>query len=111
MASVDNFDILQKYMSLVTRSAMLQMRVTPGVKRASEEVLRRIGLSMTEAMELFLRRMIVDQRIPFEVIALDSEAFSMLVADLKKKEETTIAMGQKRRVRKASRTSGRSKRE
>ena len=65
-------------MKLATRSAMLQMRVTPGVKRASEEVLQRIGITMTDAMELFLRRMIVDQRIPFEVVALDEIALGRI---------------------------------
>ena len=58
-------------MSLLMRTALLQARVTPDVKLASEHVLRQIGLNMTEAMELFLRRVIIDQRIPFEVIALD----------------------------------------
>ena len=53
------------------RSAMLQARVTPEVKQASEYILRQIGLNMTEAMELFLRRVIVDRKLPFEVIALD----------------------------------------
>lgn len=55
----------------ITRSATLQMRVTPGVKRASEEILHQIGLSMTDAIEIFLRQMIVEQRIPFEIVALD----------------------------------------
>lgn len=39
------------------------MRVAPEIKLASEHVLRRIGLNLTEATELFLRRMIIDQRI------------------------------------------------
>ena len=59
-------------MQLMARSATLQMRVTPGVKHASEKVFHRIGLSMTQAMELFLRRVIVDEKLPFEVVALDS---------------------------------------
>ena len=58
-------------MSLVTRNAILQTRVTPAVKYASEQILQRIGLNMTEAMELFLRRIIVDEKIPFEIIALN----------------------------------------
>jgi addiction module RelB/DinJ family antitoxin len=57
-------------MSLITRSATIQVRVMPLVKRASEEVLSRIGLNMSEAVELFLRRVIVDERIPFDLIAL-----------------------------------------
>lgn len=57
------------------------MRVTPAVKYASEEVLHRLGMSMTEAMELFLRRVIVDQRIPFEIIALDPETFARITSE------------------------------
>ena len=50
-------------MTRIIRSALLQMRVAPEIKLASEHVLRRIGLNLTEATELFLRRMIIDQRI------------------------------------------------
>jgi DNA-damage-inducible protein J len=65
-------------MALITRTANVQARVTPEIKTASEYVLRRIGLNMTEAMELFLRRMIVDQKIPFEVVALDDSILAMV---------------------------------
>jgi addiction module RelB/DinJ family antitoxin len=60
-----------RHMSLITRTAFLQARVCPEIKFASEHVLRRIGLNLTEAMELFLRRIIIDQRLPFDVVALD----------------------------------------
>jgi DNA-damage-inducible protein J len=60
-------------MTRIIRSAILQARVTPGVKRAAEEILDRLGLTMTEAMELFLHRMIIDQRIPFEIVAFDPD--------------------------------------
>ena len=53
------------------RTATLQFRVAPAVKYASRDILHRIGLTMTEAVELFLQRMIVDQKLPFEVVALD----------------------------------------
>ena len=69
-------------MSRVIRSAMLQMRVSPEIKLASEHVLRRIGLNLTEATELFMRRMIIDQRIPFEVIAVDNATYAQLVSSL-----------------------------
>ena len=58
-------------MSLVTRTAILQARVSPEVKYASERVLHRIGLNLTEALELFLRRVIVDEKLPFEVVAIN----------------------------------------
>jgi addiction module RelB/DinJ family antitoxin len=66
-------------MSLLTRTAVLQARVSPEIKIASEHVLRRIGLTMTEAMELFLRRIIVDEKLPFEVAALDDAALATIV--------------------------------
>jgi DNA-damage-inducible protein J len=68
-------------MELAARTATLQMRVTPAVKYASEKVLRRMGMSMTEAMELFLRRVIVDQRIPFEIAALDPETLARITSE------------------------------
>ena len=82
------------------RTAMLQARVTPEIKQASEYVLRRIGLNMTEAMELFLRRLIVDQRIPFEVIALDDAVLANVTraceAELRSKE-ISVSMDPPRR--------------
>jgi addiction module RelB/DinJ family antitoxin len=58
-------------MSLVTRTAIIQARVSPEIKYAGEKVLRKLGLNLTEVMEMFIRRMIADQALPFEVIALD----------------------------------------
>lgn len=68
-------------MSIVKRTAMLQIRVTPAIKRASELILGRIGLNMTEAVELFLRRMIVNQKLPFEVVAIGDATYVGLLAD------------------------------
>src|SRR6266481_5942607 len=46
------------------------------IKFAGEQVLRSFRYTVTEAMELFLRRPIVDQKMPFEVIALDGATFA-----------------------------------
>jgi addiction module RelB/DinJ family antitoxin len=97
-------------MSRIIRSAMLQMRVAPEIKLASEHVLRRIGLNLTEAAELFLRRMIIDQRIPFEVVAFDNATFTQLVLDWEE-EERTITLKRRSRVRRSPRAPRRSKRE
>ena len=64
---------------LTTRTAMLQARVKPEIKLAGEQILRSIGLTMTEAMELFLRRLIVDQKLPFEVVAIDDATLTAIV--------------------------------
>jgi DNA-damage-inducible protein J len=76
VADVDIVAIL----TAMTRSAIIQARVRPEIKFAAEQVLRSIGLTMTEAMELFLRRVIVEQRLPFEVIALDEPALLSIVS-------------------------------
>jgi addiction module RelB/DinJ family antitoxin len=70
---------------------MLQTRVTPEIKYASDHVLRRIGLNMTEAIELFLRRMVIDQRLPFDVAAFDNATYTQLVLDWQE-ESRTISM-------------------
>jgi DNA-damage-inducible protein J len=82
-------------MSRVIRSAMLQMRVTPGVKHAAEEVLHRLGLTMTQAVELFLHRLIIDQRIPFEIVAFDPATYKRLVEKWPK--EAPVAKGHHRK--------------
>jgi addiction module RelB/DinJ family antitoxin len=58
-------------MSLLLRTETLRARVYPQIKYASEDVLHRIGLNLSGAIELFLRRVIIDQKLPFEVEALD----------------------------------------
>ena len=97
-------------MSRIVRSAMLQMRVSPEIKLASEHVLRRIGLNLTEATELFLRRMIIDQRIPFDVVAFDNTTYTQLVLDWEE-ESHTIEMKRGRHVPRSSQSRTRSKRE
>jgi addiction module RelB/DinJ family antitoxin len=97
-------------MTRIVRSAMLQMRVAPEIKFASEHVLRRIGLNLTEATELFLRRMIIDQRIPFEVAAFDNATFTQLVLDWEE-ESRTIAMKRDRSAGRSRQTKSKSKRE
>jgi addiction module RelB/DinJ family antitoxin len=78
----------------MSRSAIIQARVRPEIKFAGEQVLRSIGLTMTEAMELFLRRLIVDQKMPFEVIALDEVTFATIIDSWKaNKREKSIDMG------------------
>jgi addiction module RelB/DinJ family antitoxin len=82
VAHVDIVAIL----TAMTRSAIIQARVRPEIKFAGEQVLRSIGLTMTEAMELFLRRLVVDQRLPFEVVALDEPAAATIMLAWQKHE-------------------------
>lgn len=68
-------------MARIVRSAMLQMRVTPQIRLALENVLERLGLNITEVTEMFYRRMIIDQRIPFDVAAIDPATYTKLLLD------------------------------
>ena len=84
----------------MTRSAIVQARVRPEIKFAGEQVLRSIGLTMTEAMELFLRRVIVDQKLPFEVVALNEPTLTTIVAAWEAKgveKSIKLSTGQSRR--------------
>jgi addiction module RelB/DinJ family antitoxin len=60
----------------LTRSATIQVRVVPLVKKASEAVLTQIGFTMSEAIELFLRRVIIDEKIPFDLVTLQEAQFN-----------------------------------
>ncbi len=51
------------------KTQSLQLRVTPTIKRASERILWRLGLRMSDAVELFLRQVVVEEKIPFIVRA------------------------------------------
>jgi addiction module RelB/DinJ family antitoxin len=64
----------------MSRSAIMQARVRPEIKYAAERVLKGLGLTMTDFMELALRRLIVDQRLPFEAVALDDQQLNSIVA-------------------------------
>jgi addiction module RelB/DinJ family antitoxin len=73
----------------IVRSAMLQMRVTPEIRLALDNVLERLGLNITEATEMFYRRMIIDQRIPFEVEAIDPATYTKLLLDWEQETRET----------------------
>lgn len=51
----------------MSKSAIVQARVEPALKKEVERVLREIGLSTTEAITLFFNRIRLEQGIPFEL--------------------------------------------
>lgn len=66
-------------MKAAHRSESIQVHVTPYIKRASNVILRRLGLTMSEAVELFLRQCIIEQRLPFAVRAMDAKALAAIM--------------------------------
>jgi addiction module RelB/DinJ family antitoxin len=97
-------------MARIVRSAMLQMRVTPQIRLALDSVLERLGLNITEVTEMFYRRMIIDQRIPFDVVAIDPAVYTKLLLDWEQASREAEKM-YRRRSKRRTRSEVRSKRE
>lgn len=51
----------------MSKTAIVQARIEPALKMAVEEVLREIGLSTTEAINIYFNRIRLERGIPFEL--------------------------------------------
>ncbi|MDD5434687.1 MAG: type II toxin-antitoxin system RelB/DinJ family antitoxin [Nitrospira sp.] len=51
----------------MAKTAMIRARITPALKTESEKILKRIGLSTTEAITLFLTQIRLHKGLPFKV--------------------------------------------
>jgi DNA-damage-inducible protein J len=51
----------------MSKTATIQTRVEPGIKNEVEKILRTLGLTTSEAIGIFLRRIIMEQGLPFPV--------------------------------------------
>ena len=51
----------------MAKTAMVIARVEPELKKDSEKVLKRLGMSITEAVNLFLSQVKLQKGLPFEV--------------------------------------------
>ena len=67
------------------KSTTLNLRVNPTVKRNAEEVLAQLGISMSTAIEIYLRQISLTGGIPFDVTL--PKAPSHLNMDLMSKEQ------------------------
>ena len=52
-----------------TKTATIYVRVEPEVKEQTEEVLDRVGLSLSDAVNLFCKQVIFQNGIPFDLKA------------------------------------------
>lgn len=52
-----------------TPTSMLHVRVDRKIKQEATETLESMGLSVSDAVRLFLRRVVTDRAIPFEIRA------------------------------------------
>lgn len=51
----------------MAKTDTLHIRVEPKVKKKAEETLNDLGLSITEAINVFLNQVILNEGIPFEI--------------------------------------------
>ena len=51
----------------MAKTDTLHIRIEPSVKKRAEETLNDLGLSITEAINVFLNQVILNDGIPFEV--------------------------------------------
>ncbi len=51
----------------MAKSAMTHARLTPEVKEKAEEILKKLGISISSAYEMFYRQIIVHNGLPFDV--------------------------------------------
>ena len=55
-------------------SSLIQVRVDENIKENAEEIFNSLGLSMSEAVRLFLKRSVIEQGLPFRMnLRNDSE--------------------------------------
>lgn len=52
---------------MVARTSNIFTRVEPDIKEQAEQVLKQLGISMSNAIAMFLRQIVLQQGIPFEM--------------------------------------------
>ncbi|MBQ0136309.1 MAG: type II toxin-antitoxin system RelB/DinJ family antitoxin [Oscillospiraceae bacterium] len=73
------------------KTAIFQMRINPEIKLQVEEIYARCGLTLTDAINIFIQQSINAEGLPFVVTqntkeALKEQAIGRLMLDLKKGE-------------------------
>lgn len=58
---------------MTTKTAFVRARIEPSIKRKAEMVLSRIGISPSEAINVFYRRVVRDKGIPFSLNVPNAE--------------------------------------
>lgn len=51
----------------MAKTENLNIRIEPEIKREAEDTLNYLGLTMAEAVKIFLRQVIITDSIPFEI--------------------------------------------
>ena len=62
----------------MVKTALLQARIEPALKKQGEKVLRKIGLSNTEFMTMTFRQLVMLQGLPFEARIPNDETIAAI---------------------------------
>ncbi len=62
----------------MSKTATIQTRIEPGIKTEVEKVLKTIGLTTSEAIGIFFRRIIMEQGLPFPVKITNPETIKAI---------------------------------
>lgn len=74
----------------MAKSVIVQGRVSPQLKADSEEVLQKIGLSMTDLIKMTLRQVVMQRGIPFEAKIPNAETIAALEEDLSEQQAKSV---------------------
>ncbi|HEX9904511.1 MAG TPA: type II toxin-antitoxin system RelB/DinJ family antitoxin [Propylenella sp.] len=64
------------------KSEFIRARVEPKLKRETEAVLAKLGISMSEAVNVFCRQIVLQNGLPFAVRIPNAETQAALAEDL-----------------------------
>jgi DNA-damage-inducible protein J len=79
---------------MTAQTSMLHIRVDDDIKEQATQTLTAMGLSMSDAVRLFLRRVVIDQAFPLELKVPNAQTLAAM--------EESRAMMARRRARFAS---------
>lgn len=86
---------MSEYISVANspKSATFQMRINPEVKNRAEDIYARCGLTLTDAINVFLQQSINVEGLPLLVTqnsrdALKEQAIAILMSELKKGKDS-----------------------
>ncbi len=74
--------VLIKDHMLMAKTATVRARVEPEIKNQAEQVFSALGISMSEAMNLFLHQTILRKGLPFDAKIPNAETIAALNEDL-----------------------------
>jgi DNA-damage-inducible protein J len=65
-------------MNMAAQTSMVHVRIDDVIKAQASEALRAMGLSVSDAIRLFLCRVVADQALPFELKVPNAETRSAM---------------------------------